>query len=614
MYGDAPIQEIPLSSPFFRRKVEAFLEANGLRMEALDAYYAIQEDSGEIVAGVGIAGDVLKCAAVSASARSEGLLAPLVSRIVASRPGVCLKVFTKPSYQAVFESLGFHLIASAPLAVLMENGRGLEEYCAYLRSVAVPGRTGVVVMNANPFTLGHQYLLAQASKQVDHLYVIPVREDVSAFPYAERRAMILASAGPAAEQNYFSCGGSKNQFSSAIAMPSRADAITVLEGSAYVISAATFPTYFLKDLSAAAETQMQLDLDLYKRWIAPALGVSVRFVGSEPEDPLTARYNELIPNAVVIPRLRMRDLSTALEMTTGDHLSFRPSVASGEISAPADAVQAHADAVSASSVRVALERGSFREAAALCPSGTWPYLLAALAERALRLELDTPGKPGLVGPDGPGAHKDMDYGVMLAGIKALRPFWSRMALAGAPEELRQLGIDAESAMLAATGGVNTHRGAIFALGITLNAFVRGGYVADNEQDIQNRLCQIAQSILRNSLNTNKISATVKGARQMALGGYQELFEDWLPFYRSNHSVIRLLLRIMSTLDDTCVIKRVGYERAQEVKREARCLLEETPDQVGGDGTPLCERYAAEGISPGGAADMLALTIFIDSII
>ena len=66
-----------------------------------------------------------------------------------------------------------------------------------------------------------------------------------------------------------------------------------------------------------------------------------------------------------------------------------------------------------------------------------------------------------------------------------------------------------------------------------------------------------------------------------------------------------LLRIMSTLDDTCVIKRVGYDRAQEVKREA-ALADAIED--------MCIRYAQEGISPGGAADMLALTIFFDSII
>ena len=72
-----------------------------------------------------------------------------------------------------------------------------------------------------------------------------------------------------------------------------------------------------------------------------------------------------------------------------------------------------------------------------------------------------------------------------------------------------------------------------------------------------------------------------------------------------------LLRIMSTLDDTCVVKRVGPERAEAVKGEAASLLENWSEEKLKD---LCARYAQEGISPGGAADMLALTIFIDSII
>ena len=81
---------------------------------------------------------------------------------------------------------------------------------------------------------------------------------------------------------------------------------------------------------------------------------------------------------------------------------------------------------------------------------------------------------------------------------------------------------------------------------------------------------------------------------------------------------------MATLDDTCVIHRVGYARAMEVKGEAMALLGEIPGQAGNDGgvmadlighlKEMCERYAAEGISPGGAADMLALTIFMDSIL
>ena len=95
---------------------------------------------------------------------------------------------------------------------------------------------------------------------------------------------------------------------------------------------------------------------------------------------------------------------------------------------------------------------------------------------------------------------------------------------------------------------------------------------------------------------------------MAADGYRQVFEDWLPYYRSGAGELKTLLRIMSTLDDTCVVHRVGEKRAQEVKREAAALLKGE-----GDLADCCRRYAAEGISPGGAADMLALTIFISYI-
>ena len=103
---------------------------------------------------------------------------------------------------------------------------------------------------------------------------------------------------------------------------------------------------------------------------------------------------------------------------------------------------------------------------------------------------------------------------------------------------------------------------------------------------------------------------------MALSGYALLFEDWLPFYRSMAEEKfptanqRLLLRIMSTLDDSCILKRAGETRAREVKMEAEELQRHfTEEKL----KKMCSRYAQEGISPGGAADMLALTIFIDSI-
>ena len=545
------IQELPLSVPTFRHQVEDFLGSNGLRLEEVDLYLAALDGDGAILAGGGLQRDIIKCIAVSESARSLGLSVPLISRLIsaaAERGYANVKVFTKPENRRVFESLGFHVLATAPQAILMETGRGLEEYCSYLRGFHA---VGVIIMNANPFTLGHRYLVEQAASVISgdsprrrprKLIIIPVKEERSRFPYIARLEMIRQ--------------GSKGL-------------ATVVEGSDYQISAATFPTYFLKDLSDAAETQMRLDIDLFGRHIAPALGATKRFVGSEPTDPLTARYNalmkEMLPSygveVVEIPRLSDAD-----------------------------------GAISASWVRASLASGDFASASALIPESSRPNLMTYLAVRALQKELEAPMKPGLVGPDSTGAHQDMDYALMLRSIDAIRPFFPHMAMAGTPEKLRQLGIDAEQAMLAATGGVNTHRGAIFALGLALNAS------GDSE-----RMAALAAQICGETITP--------GARQMALSGYKDLFDTWLPFYRSvkddTYGLQKTLLKIMSGLDDTCVVHRVGPERAQEVKAEAGALLETFSAESLKE---TCGRYAAEGVSPGGAADMLALTIFMESLL
>ena len=553
------IQELPLRVPSVRRQVEDFLGSNGLRLEEVDLYRAVLDDDGRILAGGGLYRDIIKCVAVSEAARSAGLSVPLISRLIAEaaqRGFTNVKVFTKPTNRSVFESLGFHLLAEAPKAILMENGRGLEEYCRYLRAHPADG---VIVMNANPFTLGHQYLLEQATAALSgdiHSYipasvrkaysrkltVIPVKEDRSRFPYFGRLEMIRRGSEGLAD---------------------------VVEGSDYQISAATFPTYFLKDLSDAAETQMWLDIDLFGRHIAPALGAKVRFVGSEPDDPLTARYNAMMK--YLLPEYGVQVVEI-------------PRLCDGE------------GAVSASRVRASLANGEYTVAAALTPPTTHPYLKTYLAVRALRSELDTPLKPGLVGPDGNGAHRDMGYEQMVRGIDAIRPFFPRMGQATSPEELRQFGLEAEKAMLAATGGVNTHRGAIFAMALALYPHD----IAETAASLDD-----GSSIQREG---------IRGAMQMAREGYPELFCRWLPYYQARkwlpYAKQKTLLLIMSELDDTCVIHRVGYDRAQEVKREAQALREDFSEEKLRE---MCERYAAEGISPGGAADMLALTIFFESI-
>ncbi len=598
------ISEAPLSLNSVRRRVEAFLTANGLRLAPLDRYVVVtrDEDGDEILAGGGLDGNVIKCVAVSESARSEGLMNILVSRLIAiarEEGRESVKAFTKPENEGIFKSLGFALIASSPNAILMENGRGgLPEYKKYLESLARPGRNGAIVMNANPFTKGHRYLVEQAASQVDNLYVIVVKEDRSRFPYVERKAMIEAG-----------CAGLDN--------------VVVCEGSDYAISAATFPTYFLKKLDDATDTQIALDLDLFVNHIAKPLGVTVRFAGSEPEDALTRRYNELM--AEILP-------GTSVAVVRQDHQPD-PELVKGsalrQARRPIDFVEIprleqKGKPLSATSLRRALDKGNLKEAMEYIPKSTVPYLVADMAERALRLELDTTPKPGLVDRQDNGAHKDMDYALMSKSISALRPYLTRLAVESAkdidPAKIKEIGIEAEKAMLKATGGVNTHKGALFCIGLSVAAAsnlasATGSVEAYSFKELVSRAASEIPAAQGTHGAEAKRSFKVGGALENARAAYPELFADWLPYYLSLEGdpfrCHKTLLYIMTTLDDTNILHRRGEEGLARAKSEAARLLEDFSES---GLSSLNKDFIRENISPGGSADMLSLTIFINSII
>jgi len=572
------ISSVPLSLSSVRRRVESFLAENGLRIAPLD-YYAIvtrNEDSDEILAGGGLEGNVMKCIAVSESARAEGLTNKLVSHLIGvamDKGHQSVKVFTKPGNQGIFSSLGFQLLATSPEAILMENGfTGLKSYLKYLSGLRKDGRNGAIVMNANPFTKGHRYLVEQAAAQVDNLYVIAVKEDRSRFPYVERLAMIKA--GTADLGN-----------------------VTVCEGSDYAISAATFPTYFLKKLDDASDTQMTLDIDLFSKHIAPALGVSVRFAGSEPVDPLTGRYNQLMSE--LLPQKGMEFVEIQ-RLEDGDA------------------------AISASRLRNSLDIGMSENALRLAYQTSIPYLVADLAQRALERELDTTPKPGLVDKDDRGAHQDMDHGTMVRSILALRPFFTSLALAAVdgidPDKVRETGIEAEKAMLMATCGVNTHKGALFCLGLSAAVvsflLARDGKVGRDE--FRRVLARTAEGIPSakdthgaDAVNTYRVPGALESARR----AYPGLFSDWLPYYNSlSHDQYRehkTLLKIMTMLDDTNILHRNGLEGIRKVKADAASILADfSVDRL----SELNNEYKASNTSPGGSADMLSLTIYISNFI
>lgn len=580
MYNEYEIRPIPLSVGHCRKMVEEFLAANSLRLEAVDYYACVFRlgNDEEILAGGGLKGNVIKCVAVGQELRDEGFSSRLISHLMSEAQAHgyhSTKVFTKPENIDIFESMGFHTIARARHAILLENGKALADYCKYLSSLRKDGLTGAIIMNANPFTRGHQYLISQAARRVDWLYVIVVKEESTlqpfSFTYNERKAMIET--------------GTKEM-----------ENITVVEGSSFQISSVTFPTYFLKHIDEATDTQITLDLDIFTNHIAKHLGVSMRFVGSEPADPLTCRYNQIMSE--LLPQ-------KGIEVVEIERLS-------------------DPEPVSASLVRKHLANHSLAKASQLVPETTLPYLLARLATDALQQELDLTPKPGLVDKEDNGAHQDMNYAMMCKSIATLRPYFVRMALLNTSEpdfinNLKQTGIEAEEAMLQATGVVNTHRGAIFAMGITIAAMTDCG-----EKALSDVISRIA-SALHNSHSTTSEKPShgtivrekygVGGAMAQALSGYKDLFQSWLPFYRANKQSPKAahltLLHIMSEIEDTNIYYRTDENGNKYVQEASRALLSNYSDYAM---QRLNKEFVSKGISPGGAADMLALTLFVDSLV
>lgn len=595
------MHELYPAIPRQRRRIEGFLQANGLRYDDVDYYAAlVDESSDEIVAGGGLKGGVIKCVAVADGHKGEAVANQIVSHLIVKANAAghqCVKLFTKPQNRPLFESLSFRFLAEAPEAILMETGvGGIAKYSEELRAKSeecncylLAGRNsvevdstklsvdtvkwsvGVIVMNCNPFTLGHRYLIERSSELVERLYVVVVREDCSMFSYSERKAMV--------SQGVKDLGN-----------------VVVVDGSDYAVSATTFPTYFLKRISDATDTQILLDLDIYLRHIAPALGANVRFVGSEPTDPLTRRYNELM-------RQQLGD----------DHICEIPRM------------EKYGSVVSASRVRRAIEANSLWQAIELVPSSTIPYIIAHLATRALQAELDTTPKPGLVDKRDNGAHRDMDHALMLRSIRALHPYFIRLAQLGCSspqpphDDIVRIGIEAERAMFEATGGVNTYKGALFSMGLAVIA-AGGAALCHNTNAMSSSIAALASRfpITKGTHGSEaKTKACLKGALDNARDGYRMLFEAWLPFYETcvesadPYALHKTLLRIMCDLDDTNIVYRTSLATMLQVKEESKQLLQSF--SIMGLET-MNSKFMRCNISPGGSADMLSLVVFLYSVL
>jgi triphosphoribosyl-dephospho-CoA synthase len=263
--------------------------------------------------------------------------------------------------------------------------------------------------------------------------------------------------------------------------------------------------------------------------------------------------------------------------------------------------------------------------------------LAHMAVNALVDEAMLTPKPGLVDMRGSGAHSDLTWLLMCRSAYALRSAFRDMALAGQalgePGALRRrigaIGRQAEGAMLAATGGVNTHRGAIWALGLLLTAAAAGpGLDGDRIAAAAGVLARIddpdAPARTGNKGEQACIEHGVGGARGQARAGFPAVTAQALPMLRLSRARgdaepqvrVNALLAVMAGLDDTCLLARGGLRALEATQAGARRVL-----ALGGIGTPngrkalavLETRMRALHVSPGGAADLLAAALLLDRI-
>lgn len=331
------LTQVSLSDKRMLAQVDALLVENGITRDAnLDYICAMVDEENRVIATGSCFGATLRCFAVSQQHQGEGLLNEVVSHLMEyqmARGYTHLFLYTKIKSAKFFRSLGFYEIARVDgTLVFMENRRnGFPSYLSRLEKTARPGVSGAIVMNANPFTLGHQYLVETAAGRCDTLHLFLLSEDASLVPFGVRKQLVQA--GTAHLKN-----------------------VVLHDSGPYIISNATFPSYFLKDDSAVIQGHAKLDLAIFVR-IARALGVTVRFVGEEPTSQVTGLYNEIMAaqlpengiDCVILPRK-----------------------------------EALGKAISASTVRAALQAGDWQTLSQLVPQTTLDYFRSSEAEPVLR--------------------------------------------------------------------------------------------------------------------------------------------------------------------------------------------------------------------------------------
>lgn len=300
MDNDFSIKEIFLNYKIDKTELEKFLKEYNLELDD-DVEYAVglYDLNDELVGCGAYSGNVLKCFAVKEELRGLKALNTIASHLINKqfeRKIYHIFVYTKPNNIIFFQSLGFNVVESVEDVVLLENVKnGIEDYISSLnKNENASKNIGAIVMNCNPFTLGHKYIIEFASSQCDLLHVFIVEEDKSVFTFDMRYELVKE--------------GIENL-----------NNVILHKSGNYIISASTFPAYFLKEKNKRIKAYAELDLNIFANHIAPLLNITKRFIGQEPYCQVTNQYNSLMKT--ILPEFNIEVIEIARKEFGGKAIS-----------------------------------------------------------------------------------------------------------------------------------------------------------------------------------------------------------------------------------------------------------------------------------------------------
>jgi [citrate (pro-3S)-lyase] ligase len=325
------IETLNLNSSYEKKELIAFLNKFQLNFDETIDYSVVIKQDEEIVATASKSKNIIKCFAIDDCLRGEGVTNSLVTTLLNKSfdQGIFHSfVFTKPSNEDIFKGVGFKAISKTDKVALLEIGmNSIDKTIDKIKSQLdwnPNTNNGLLIMNCNPFTLGHLFLIETASKMMDNVLVLVVEEDKSSFPFVDRIQLVKKGV-------------------------EHLNNVKVLPSTEYVISSATFPNYFLRKEDNSLEEYMKLDTKITAEYFCKRLNISTRFVGEEPYCEVTKKYNKTMIET-------FKDFNLKVEVI--------PRKTSDDL------------AISASQVRSLLKDENLNAVEKLVPKSTFDYLIS----------------------------------------------------------------------------------------------------------------------------------------------------------------------------------------------------------------------------------------------